>query len=194
MHILGGRGEGGEAVHWRKRTHMRTKDHVCTKGREKRQRVTKISLFRTLCTNLLNDNDVKTIIQSCRGFAVTFSLDFSPQNILSFERNHCLLVAVSRCANLWRKYSRNCASEWGGAMSRDWSPYLFSVKNFFTSLISIQHSGASLCRMMLMTSTLMAMQAQRSFPRYLQEICTFQQVLPQRFLFWTCPSLKDIKD
>ena len=70
---------GGESVHWRKRTHMRTKDHVCTKGREKRQRVTKISLFRTLCTNLLNDNDVKTIIQSCRGFAVTFSLDFSPK-------------------------------------------------------------------------------------------------------------------
>ena len=67
---------GGEAVHRRKRTHMRTKDHVCTKGREKRQRVTKISLFRTLCTNLLNDNDVKTIIQSCRGISVTFSLDF----------------------------------------------------------------------------------------------------------------------
>ena len=73
---IGWQGGGRESVHWRKRTHMRTKDHVCTKGREKRQRVTKISLFRTLCTNLLNDNDVKTIIQSCRGFAVTFSLDF----------------------------------------------------------------------------------------------------------------------
>ena len=79
-------------------------------------------------------------------------------------------------------------------MSRDRSPYLFSVKNFFTSLISIHYSGASLCRMMLMTSTLMEMHTQRSFPRYLQEMCTFQQVLPQRFLFWTSPSLKDFKD
>ena len=35
---------------------------------------------------------------------------------------------------------------------------------------------------------------QRSFPRYLQEMCTFQQVLPQRFLFWTSTSLKDFKD